>query len=135
MFSIKEVAEKMNLPASTIRYYDKQGMLPNMHRTESGYRRFSEADIGMLSMIECLKRTNMPIKDIQQFIAWVQEGDASLQQRYDMFVERRQSVQEQIARLQKTLEFIEYKCWYYATALEAGTEAVHKAEGKNEHKV
>ena len=71
MYSMKEVSEKMNLPASTIRYYDKQGMLPNMHRTESGYRRFSDADIGMLNMIECLKRTNMPIRDIQQFIAWV----------------------------------------------------------------
>ena len=45
MYSMKEVCEKMNLPASTIRYYDKQGMLPNMHRTESGYRRFSDADI------------------------------------------------------------------------------------------
>lgn len=130
MYSMKEVSEKMNLPASTIRYYDKQGMLPNMHRTESGYRHFSDADIGMLNMIECLKRTNMPIRDIQQFIAWVQEGDATLQQRYDMFVERRQSVQEQIAQLQKTLEFIEYKCWYYSTALEAGTEAVHRTDEK-----
>lgn len=130
MYSMKEVSEKLNLPASTIRYYDKQGMLPNMQRTESGYRSFSEKDIGMLNMIECLKRTNMPIRDIQQFIAWVQQGDATLQQRYDMFVERRESVQEQIAQLQKALEFIEYKCWYYSTALEAGTEAIHfpKAE-------
>lgn len=130
MYSMKEVSEKLNLPASTIRYYDKRGMLPNMQRTESGYRSFSEKDIGMLNMIECLKRTNMPIRDIQQFIAWVQQGDATLQQRYDMFVERRESVQEQIAQLQKALEFIEYKCWYYSTALEAGTEAIHlpKAE-------
>ena len=59
----------------------------------------------------------------------MQQGDATLQQRYDMFVERRKSVEEQISQLQKTLEFIEYKCWYYSTALEAGTEAVHqKAE-------
>ena len=130
MYSMKEVSEKLNLPASTIRYYDKQGMLPNMQRTESGYRSCSEKDIGMLNMIECLKRTNMPIRDIQQFIVWVQQGDATLQQRYDMFVERRESVQEQIAQLQKALEFIEYKCWYYSTALEAGTEAIHlpKAE-------
>ena len=130
MYSMKEVSEKLHLPASTIRYYDKQGMLPNMQRTESGYRSFSEKDIGMLNMIECLKRTNMPIRDIQQFIVWVQQGDATLQQRYDMFVERRESVQEQIAQLQKALEFIEYKCWYYSTALEAGTEAIHlpKAE-------
>lgn len=130
MYSMKEVSDKLKLPASTIRYYDKLGMLPGMHRTESGYRSFSDGDIGMLNMIECLKRTNMPIRDIQQFIAWVQQGDSTLQQRYDMFVERRQIVQEQIEQLQKTLEFIEYKCRFYSDALEAKAESIQlpKAE-------
>lgn len=126
MYTIKEAAEKMNLPASTIRYYDKQGLLPFVERSESGYRSFSEADIGMLNMIECLKRTGMPIKEIKQFCQWVQQGDASLQQRYDMFQERRKAVQEQMEQLKKTMEVIEYKCWYYETALAAGTEAIHK---------
>lgn len=126
MYTIKEVAEKMNLPASTIRYYDKQGLLPFVERSESGYRSFSETDIRMLNMIECLKRTNMPIKEIKQFCQWVEQGDASLQQRYDMFLERRRVVEEQMEQLKKTMEVIDYKCWYYKTALDAGTEAVHK---------
>lgn len=130
MYSMKEVSDKLKLPASTIRYYDKLGMLPGMHRTESGYRSFSDDDIGMLNMIECLKRTNMPIRDIQQFIAWVQQGDSTLQQRYDMFVDRRKSVQEQIAQLQKTLEFIEYKCRFYSDALEAKAESIHLPEAE-----
>lgn len=131
MYSIREAAEKMQLPASTIRYYDKQGMLPHVKRTESGYRSFSEEDLGMLRLIECLKRTGMSIRDIQQFIVWVQQGDATLQQRYQLVLERRQAVLEQIAQLQKTLDFVEYKCRYYADALEAGTESVHteNAEG------
>lgn len=126
MYTIKEAAKKMNLPASTIRYYDKQGLLPFVERLESGYRSFSEADMGMLNMIECLKRTGMPIKEIKQFCQWVQQGDASLQQRYDMFQERRKVVQEQMEQLKKTMEVIEYKCWYYETALAAGTESIHK---------
>ena len=126
MYTIKEVAEKMNLPASTIRYYDKQGLLPFVQRSGSGYRMFSESDIGLLNMIECLKQTGMPIKEIKQFCKWVQQGDASLQQRFDMFRERRKAVREQMARLEKTMEVIEYKCWYYETALAAGTEAIHK---------
>ena len=68
----------------------------------------------------------MPMKDIQQFIQWVQQGDASLQEHYDMFLERRKAVQKQLEELQKTLEFVEFKCWYYGTALEAGTEAIHQ---------
>lgn len=127
MYTIKEAAEKMNLPASTIRYYDKQGLLPFVQRSESGYRMFSENDIGLLNMIECLKQTGMPIKEIKQFCQWVQQGDASLQQRFDMFQERRKAVQEQMMQLEKTMEVIEYKCWYYETALAAGTEAIHRA--------
>ena len=127
MYTIKEAAEKMNLPASTIRYYDKQGLLPFVQRSESGYRMFSDKDIGLLNMIECLKQTGMPIKEIKQFCQWVQQGDASLQQRFDMFRERRKAVQEQMAQLEKTMEVIEYKCWYYETALAAGTESIHRA--------
>ena len=127
MYTIKEAAEKMNLPASTIRYYDKQGLLPFVQRSESGYRMFSEKDIGLLNMIECLKQTGMPIKEIKQFCQWVQQGDASLQQRFDMFQERRKAVQDQMMQLEKTMEVIEYKCWDYETALAAGTEAIHRA--------
>lgn len=128
MYTIKEVAEKMNLPASTIRYYDKQGLLPFVLRSESGYRMFSENDIGLLNMIECLKQTGMPIKEIKQFTLWLQQGDNSLQERYQMFLERRKAVEKQIAQLQQTLKVIDYKCWYYETAIQAGTEAVHNKD-------
>ena len=113
MYSIKEVADILGLPASTIRYYDKQGLLPFVERSNSGYRRFSENDIALLKLIECLKKTNMPIKDIRQFTAWLQQGDASIEQRKQMFLERRRAVEEQIEQLQETLRVIDDKCWYY----------------------
>lgn len=128
MYTIKEVAEKMNLPASTIRYYDKQGLLPFVQRSESGYRIFSENDIGLLNIIECLKLTGMPIKEIKQFTLWLQQGDISLPERYQMFLDRRKAVENQIAQLQQTLNIIDYKCWYYETAIQAGTEAIHNKD-------
>lgn len=126
MYSIKEIADILGLPASTIRYYDKQGLLPFVERSDSGYRRFSESDLELLKMIECLKKTNMPIKEIRQFTAWLQQGDASLKERHQMFLDRRKAVEKQIEQLQETLKVINYKCWYYESALEAGTEAIHK---------
>ena len=63
-YSIGQVAEKLNLPCSTIRYYDKEGLLPFIQRKNSGVRVFSDSDINMLTIIECLKNTGMPIKDI-----------------------------------------------------------------------
>ena len=124
-YTIKQVADLMNVTPVTLRYYDKQGLLPFVGRTEAGYRMFSDDDLGMLRVIDCLKKTGMPIKDIQQFSKWVQMGDASLQERYDMFLERKKTVEAQIEELQNTLKFVEHKCEYYRTALEAGTESIH----------
>lgn len=74
----------------------------------------------------------MSIKDIQQFSKWVLMGDDSLQERYEMFLERKKAVEAQMADLQKTLDFINHKCWYYETALEAGTEKIHFKEQSEE---
>lgn len=127
-YTIKDAAEKINVPTSTIRFYDKSGLLPFMERSESGYRLFSEKDIATLRIIDCLKKTGMPIKEIKKFSDWLQEGDSSLQQRYEMFLERKKVVEAQMAELQATLDIIKYKCRYCETAVAAGTEAIHNKD-------
>ncbi|PKR85286.1 MerR family transcriptional regulator [Heyndrickxia camelliae] len=125
-YSISEVAKKLNLTVYTLRYYDKEGLIPFVERTSSGTRLFKDSDIEALKVIECLKSTGMPLKEIKNFIDWCSEGDSTLQQRYDMFLERKASVEAQMEQLKKTMELIEHKCFYYKTALEAGTEDIHK---------
>lgn len=124
-YTIKEVSEMLNVPATTIRYYDKQGLIPFIKRKQSGYREFTEKDIGSLKIIECLKKTGMPLKEIKQYFLWALQGDKSLNERYDMFLERKEIVEEEINELKKTLEVINFKCWYYKTAIAAGTESIH----------
>ncbi len=125
-YTIKDAARIMNVPASTIRYYDKEGLLPFIERQESGCRVFSEKNMEALRIIDCLKKTGMSIKEIRQFSQWLEQGDASLRQRYEMFLERRRVVEEQMAKLQEVLNTINYKCWYYETAIAAGTEKIHQ---------
>lgn len=132
-YSIGEVAEKLNLPKSTIRYYDKEGLLPFVERKESGIRMFAESDISMLQVIECLKSSGLSIKDIKKFSEWCSKGDQTLQERYELFLESRKKVEQQMAELQKTLELLEHKCWYYETALEAGTERIHKNKSEDDN--
>ena len=121
-YTIKDAAELLHVPPSTIRYYDKEGLLPFVARLESGYRLFSEDDMALLRVIECLKKTGMPIKEIRQFIDWLQEGDASLEKRYETFRERRRIVTEQMAELQKTLDMINFKCAYYEDAIASSAQ-------------
>lgn len=126
-YSIKEASQMLNLPATTLRYYDKEGLLPFVERKQSGYRVFSDNDIAMLQIIECLKKTGMSLKDIKQFSDWVLQGDLSLEQRYHMFLERKRIVEAQMEELKGALRLIDHKCRYYQAAVEAGTEKIHLA--------
>ena len=121
-YSIKEVSQMTNIPATTLRYYDKEGLLPFLERKESGYRVFHDSDLTMLQLLECLKSTGMSIREMKQFAKWAQEGDASLQKRYDMFLERRKAVEQQMENLSKMLAILNHKCLYYETALQTGSE-------------
>ncbi|MBT2655537.1 MerR family transcriptional regulator [Bacillus sp. ISL-18] len=125
-YSISEVAKELNLTVYTLRYYDKEGLIPFVERTTSGTRVFKESDIDALKVIECLKATGMPIKEIKTFIDWCSDGDSTLQQRYDMFLDRKAHVEAQMEELKKAMEVIDHKCFYYKTALDAKTEDIHK---------
>lgn len=121
-YSIGEVANTTNIAISTLRYYDREGMFPNIKRSNGGIRVFSDKEVATIKVIECLKSTGMSIKDIKNFLDWCQEGDASLEKRRDMFYERLEEVKKQMEALQKTMNTIKYKCWYYDTALSGGSE-------------
>ncbi|MDL2297818.1 MerR family transcriptional regulator [Synergistaceae bacterium OttesenSCG-928-D05] len=125
-YSIGEAARMTGVNISTLRYYDREGLFPKISRTDGGIRIFSDVEMETLQIIECLKMTDMPIKDIKQFLDWCQAGDSTLQQRRDMFYERLDCMNRKMQELQQTINTVKYKCWYYDTALSAGTEEVSK---------
>ena len=121
MYTIGQVAEMFGLPISTLRYYDKQGLFPRMQRV-SGIRRFSETEIEALRVIECLKKAGMEIKDIRQFMDWCVEGAATYPQRKALLEEQKAHVEAEIERMNRTLDMLKYKCWYYTQAIKDGSE-------------
>lgn len=129
-YTIAEAARKSGLTAHTLRYYDKEGLLPSVERSPTGIRRFREADLEWLAVISCLKNTGMPVKRIREFLEWCQEGDSRLQERLNIFLEQKKRVEQQIAELRRCEEKIDHKIRYYKTALEAGTEEIHKNRKK-----
>lgn len=121
MYSIGQVSEMFYLPVSTIRYYDREGLLPAMAR-RNGKRVFGEREIEALRVIECLKASGLEIRDIRQFMEWTTEGASTYAQRKALFEARRAAVEADMAALRKTLAMLRYKCWYYETALAEGGE-------------
>ncbi|HAQ63855.1 MAG TPA: MerR family transcriptional regulator [Ruminococcaceae bacterium] len=121
MYTIGQVSEMFQIPISTLRYYDKEGLFPNIER-QSGIRKFSDSEIEALKVIECLKQSGLEIKDIKQFMQWCSEGSSTYPQRKQLFQTRKEAVEKEIEELNRTLCLLEFKCWYYETAIKDGSE-------------
>ena len=121
MYSIGQVAEMFGLPISTLRYYDKQGLFPKMERV-SGIRKFSETEIEALRVIECLKKSGLEIKDIKQFMDWCVEGSSTYPQRKALFEKQRERLEAELIHMNKVLDMLKFKCWYYEQAMRDGCE-------------
>ena len=121
MYKISEVSKMFNIPVSTLRYYDKEGLFPSLKR-ESGIRLFSDQDLEALRVIECLKRSGLEIKDIKLFMDWCKEGTSTYKNRYELIQNQKEKVIKEIEHLNKTLDMLKYKSWYYSKLLEGGNE-------------
>ncbi len=122
-YSIKEIADQMNVSTATLRYWDSEGLLPYVKR-ENGRRVFEDKDFKWLRVLNCMKNINMPIKKIREYVELALQGDSTLKERYELILEQKKFIQNQINDLNSCLKEFEYKEWYYKTAIEAGTEKV-----------
>ena len=126
LYTVGETAKIVGVAPSTLRYYDKEGLLPFVERSTGGIRVFKESDFEWLKIIGCLKNTGMSIKEIGKFIDWCMEGDRTIEKRLELIDRQREKVMEEIKSAQETLETLDYKHWYYETAKKVGTCDVHK---------
>ena len=124
-YTIKDMSALTGLPASTLRYYDKQGLLPNLKRDGNNIRIFTDDDYASLRLIDCLKRSGLSIKDIKRFMDMAGK-DGALSGRLEIFRKRREILKRELEDLKCVLDVIEYKCWYYEKACEAGTDEAVK---------
>ena len=121
MLSIGQVSQMFGLPVSTLRYYDKQGLFPQMKRV-SGIRKFSDNELEALRVIECLKKAGMEIRDIKQFMDWCMASPSTYPQCKALFEAQRVHVEAEIVRMNRTLDMLKFKCWYYEQAICDGGE-------------
>lgn len=128
-YTIKQVADKMGVSVPTLRYYDKEGLLPFIEKKENGTRVFKESDLRTLEIISCMKASGMPIRDIKIYMDMCLEGDSTLDKRLKIFLKRKEVVKEQMEELNKIMSVIEHKIEYYEKAMAAGTEDIYKQKG------
>ena len=121
MYTIGQVSALCGLPVSTLRYYDKEGLFPDLQRN-SGIRKFEEKELEAIRVIECLKKSGLELRDIKRFMEWCTEGSATYPQRRALFLKQKEQVEGEIKRMNQVLDMIKFKCWYYEQAIQDGNE-------------
>ena len=117
-YTVKVVAEKMNLSPNALRYYEKEGLLPHIKRSKSGIRHYSDEDLEALGLICCLKNTGMSIRQIRDFVDLSLQGPATLKARCDMLNAHKKEVEEHIEEMNRHLEKVTYKIGYFTKKYE-----------------
>ncbi len=125
-YTIGEMAKLLDVPTSTLRYYDKEGLLPFVKRTDGGIRVFESTDFEWLQIINCMKKSGMSITDIREYIQLTLKGNSTIDARLEMFKRQKEVLEKQIEEMNETLKTLEYKCWFYETAKASGTTDVPK---------
>lgn len=125
-YTIGEVAKLTGLSISTLRYYEKEGLLLGVKR-HSGIREFEDKDLNALSLIECLKTSGLQLDEIKEYMDLAKEGDSSLSLRQQIILKSERRLLTQMDALKHSLDMISYKKWYYSTAIMAGSENAVRA--------
>lgn len=131
MYSIQDVSKKTGLSTHTLRYYEKEGLLPKVERSPGGFRQYTDADLDALRLICHLKNTGMSLQEITCFMKLTYEGDQTLAQRVELLREHRERVMARMEEMQQNLDKVTWKLNYYCEKLrtyESGNKKVQTEE-------
>ena len=119
MYTIQDVSKKTGLTAHTLRYYEKEGLITGVERSQGGIRQYTDEDLERLGLIRCLKNTGMSIQEIARFVQLTHEGDHTLEERVELLREHRDRVLERMAEMQEHLDKVTWKLNFFTEKLRA----------------
>ncbi|GIO28986.1 MULTISPECIES: MerR family transcriptional regulator [Paenibacillus] len=113
VLTIKEATELTGITAPTLRYYEKEGLLPHVKRNETGKRLYDDEDLSWISFVTALRATGMPIAQIQKYVYLYKEGDSTIAERKMMMLQHKKEIEKSIRELYFNLDKINYKLALY----------------------
>jgi len=117
--SIAEAADATHLTPDTLRYYERDGlMLRPVGRSATGHRRYTDADLTWINLLNCLRGTGMPIRDVRRYAELVRSGEGNETARLDLLQAHRMQVLAQLAEVQEHLGAIDRKIGIYTSKIE-----------------
>lgn len=118
MYSAKETAQMTGLSTATLRYYEKEKLLPQIARNSQKYRQYTDEDIEWIKMIQCMRMANIPIHSIKEYVSLLLLGGETLEQRFAMVQNHMADIKKQMTNLQNAFELTQKKLSFYKKLLE-----------------
>lgn len=118
MYSAKETAQMTGLSTATLRYYEKEKLLPQIARNSQKYRQYTEEDIEWIKMVQCMRTANIPIQSIKKYVSLLIRGGETLEQRFGMVQDHMEDIKNQMSNLQNALNLTQKKLSFYHKLLE-----------------
>lgn len=128
--TIDEAAQRMGVSKDTLRYYEKEGLLPTIAKGANGHRRYSEDDLGWVKFLQLLRGTGMPIREMKSFVELTWAGDHTIAERVEVLSRYRVALRERMAADRERLKFLDYKIDYYSGVLEAQNATPEQIAGE-----
>ncbi len=113
MYTIKEVAEKMEVSEHTLRFWAKSGFFPFVKRNENNIRQFSDNDLEWVRIVKCLRSVGTENKAIKKYIDLCIKGDSTIPERYQIILDTKEKALQQMEELKQQLAVLDYKENFY----------------------
>ncbi len=118
--TISEVSKKYGLSQDTLRYYEKVGAIPPVHRTKSGVRDYTEEDCGWVDLVKCMRGAGLSVEVMAEYVRLQLQGDETIPQRRQLLVDQRDQLTAQLQVIQDTMKRLNYKISRYDEAIKTG---------------
>lgn len=113
MYTVKEVAQLLNLTEHTVRFYTDKGLVPNLQRDKNNNRIFDENAVHWLTGAKRLKKCGMSVDDIKKYVDLCLEGETTIEERYEMIRQQKEDVLAQLKEIKSMAEYITNKEKHY----------------------
>jgi MerR family transcriptional regulator, aldehyde-responsive regulator len=125
---IADVSERYGLSLDTLRYYERIGLIPPVHRNGGGIRDYNDLDIRRVEFIKCMRSAGLPVEVLIEYVALVQQGDCTIEARKEILREQRELLRAKMSEMQKTLDILDHKIEVYENALVKKEKEMVQAE-------
>lgn len=115
--TIAEVSKKYGLSADTLRYYEKIGLIDPVSKDTSGRRDYQEKDLRRINFLKCMRTAGLSIELLKKYVDLFHEGEETIPERKELLFKQKAIIEEKMAELQDTLEYLNHKIEVYDDTL------------------